>query len=208
MNIQTGTLIFIAGSPGSGKSNMIKYLMSQMYKSLHYGIIVCPTSYDGYSWLPQRWIHSTYNDSLIEGLMNIQESNKRNNTFIILDDCLGSINWNSNILQHFITTLRHMRITVMIATQYCSKIPTLFRETVNYGFIFSQNSEPAFKGTFSAFGQSHSRWDKWRDWLMQQLSGDRHACVIYERDSNSEDKKYRKFKAPDMSNSKFRIKSR
>lgn len=186
---------------------MIKYLMSKMYTKFNYGLVICPTAYDGYDWLPQEWIHETpfpeegQELGPVQRLYNLQQTVRANHAFLILDDCLGTIHWNEPFWMKLVTTTRHSHITIIIATQHCAAIPTFFRGVVNYAFIFRQNTEQSLDSTYKTFGQSFRNMNGWRDYLFSNLR-EKYWCIKYSRDAESP---YVKFKAPDMTVSRFKI---
>ena len=205
MQLSPDSIIFIAGAPGSGKSNLIRYLMSLMYKHFNYGMVICRSALDGgYSWVPPECVHPIYSEELITKLQTLQNNSNTTHAYLILDDPLGEINFNSPLWNQILTTNRHLRLTIFISTQYSAKISTLARECATYAFIFKPSSEQAFKSLHEAFGQENfPRWRMFRDWLITHTSQP-HSCVMYNRELSG-DAKYGLLITPNMDKSTFRI---
>ena len=79
-----------------------------------------------------------------------------------------------------------------------------FRECANYVFMFRQHTKASFERLYDAFGQDgFDRWRDFRKFLLDQTKV-QYTCVIYYRDLNFPEK-FKQFKIPDMTNSKFAI---
>ena len=77
MKLNIPSLLIINGIQGSGKSNLIKYLMSKHKDEFSYGLVFTNTSFDitdqsSFDYIPKRIVHSEYNEEVLESLMNIQ----------------------------------------------------------------------------------------------------------------------------------------
>ena len=90
-----------------------------------YGLCITNTSFNGqYSqFIPDEFIHSTLDLSLIDNLMNIQKTQIEANgsaprAFLILDDCLSVKAFTSQTFLSLSTQFRHYNISIIVATQY------------------------------------------------------------------------------------------
>ena len=67
----------ICAPPDSGKTYLVKYLLTQLYKKkkVNYGIVFCSTSFntENYDYIPDNYLHSNYDENLILNLMNIRQ---------------------------------------------------------------------------------------------------------------------------------------
>lgn len=149
-------IFLLIASCGSGKTHFLRYLLYKFNKhnSFDNHLVISNTSkYTGeYSFIPSKYIHSEYQDQLIENLMNIQKRNPKFRTALILDDCLGSVNFNSNTIIRLFTQYRHLNITIFLTTQYICKISTTIRECCNYIFIFKQTIKRSINNIFENYG--------------------------------------------------------
>ncbi len=151
-------LIYTVGSPGRGKSVEIQDIFYTLAKErkVSYGIVICPTIYNGaYNFIPSEYQYATYDEDVIRKLMIGQKQLSRNNTvknaFIIFDDCIGNAEWKSNLMQELITTHRHLKLTIVIASQYCYSIPPLIRSCANLAIIFKPPNERSYKCLLDTF---------------------------------------------------------
>ncbi len=60
------------------------------------------------------------------------------NAFLILDDCVGSVNFNSPLWDKLATTARQYNITIMITFQRFKKCPPVIRQNSEYIFVKRQ----------------------------------------------------------------------
>ena len=195
--LEKNSIIFIAGSPGAGKSHLIKFLVYTYAKQFNYIYSICPTKYDGdYDYLPDKFVLDIYNEEFIEKLIDIQQSNNKKRVLLILDDILGSINFDKPLWQKITTRYRHLNISIIIATQYCKKIPILFRQCVSFAIIFRQNILHSFKGLYEYFGNEYGRFEDFKIFIMKYCEG--YQTIIWSRDGYSRLKNnhYKRFTAP------------
>jgi len=149
----TPYISILCAPPKSGKTYLIKYLLNEMFKKkkLKYGIVFCPTKFTGaYDFLPNEFVHSRYNENTLIKFYNIQIAQQKKNkkaepAFIIFDDCIGSINFQSEIMSRLTSTYRHPNFTLIFTSQYIHKIPTTIRECATYFITFKQTKENTFK---------------------------------------------------------------
>lgn len=157
MKINLPSVIIIAGKPGSGKSHVIRYFMYNNRKNFDFGIVMCKTNFNNsYEYLPEKYVHSNYNDEKIRKLMNLQSSlikeGIHKKAFIIFDDCLTS-EFNNQTFTDLITQHRHYNITCIISTQYIYKINPTIRECANYAIVFRQSTRKSVEAIYQTFGQ-------------------------------------------------------
>ena len=111
---------------------------------LDYGIVISMTSFTGsYDQIPKKYRYEYYYKFIIENLLKFQkqqiEKNVKTNCFLIINDGIGSVNFNSKIMDKFFTIYRYYNISLLIMTQYIYKIPLTLRECVSFLCIFKQN---------------------------------------------------------------------
>lgn len=153
----------LCASPGSGKSYLIKWLIYNLWKrkKFNYGVVFCPTAHNGsYDWMPKNVFEAFITKKVkaakdepadlrnkeLDTIIQYQKHNITSKAFIIFDDCIGSIPFNSSQMSNFITTYRHYRITCFIVTQYIFKIPRVIHECAKYAFIFDQKQKRSIDG--------------------------------------------------------------
>lgn len=135
--IKTPAFILLCAEPESGKSYLIKYLMYKLSRNFEYGIVFSSTDdlNKDYSYIQPNYIYNNYNEEYLKNFLRLQRKLKKP-AFLILDDCVGSINMNSKLLKHLFTTYRHYNLTLFVSTQYIYAVPPTLRSCANYAFIF------------------------------------------------------------------------
>lgn len=132
------SLITINGQQGSGKSQIIRYIMYTYQRVLDIGVVFTNTYFtdDSYDFVPKRRVHPLYDEKVLEKLMDIQMTRK-GYAYVIFDDCLhGERQWSSKVLSRLVTQIRHYRILMIITTQYPVKIPSSIRDLSFNAIIF------------------------------------------------------------------------
>ena len=144
MKFNTPSLFLYAASPGSGKTWMIRWLTYNLVKEgqVDYVFVVCPTSdlNDSYDFVNSSYRHTNVTRSLLQKLIRFQSSPGARRMLLILDDCIGSLNFNWPEVNQLFTTYRHLKCTIMLTTQYIFRMPPLIRECAKYAFLFAQRT--------------------------------------------------------------------
>jgi GTPase SAR1 family protein len=150
----------IIAPPNCGKTYLVKYLLTDLYinKKIKYGVVFCSTNFNtnNFDYIPEKYIYSSYQDDIITNLIDIQinqikENKKAEPCFIVFDDMIGMINFQSKTLTELFTKYRHYNITVLLTTQYIYKIPPLIRECSTFIFLFFVTSRRSLKAAFECF---------------------------------------------------------
>ena len=162
MEFKPKTQWCIAGSCGSGKSHLIKYMAySTIFGALKRKeraplIEIITMTPEDYDWADQRYVHTNYSDQLLARILARQKARKNSGQslpcVLIFDDILGAVNFNSGPMTGLISRFRHYDLCVVYATQYIFKMPPILRECSNYAVLFRQSSKPGIKAAFESFG--------------------------------------------------------
>lgn len=203
LNITIPSLCIICGKPASGKSYVIRYLMSCYRKKFDYGIIFSNTAAfnNGFDYVPQQYVHSAYSERPIKNLMELQkgliQKGVRKRAFIIFDDCLSG-EFNSDVMNSLVSQFRHYLITVIISTQYCYKALTpLIRECCTYACIFRQSSDRSVNATYESFGQHFRSEKEWKEYLMLNTGDHKFLFIDVNSQSDNIADIYKVYKCPD-----------
>jgi hypothetical protein len=180
--ISVPSITILSASPKCGKSHLIKYLIKDLCirGAFDYGVVICPTALNNneYDFIPRGYLHTQYSEEIITALMDYQSRAIAQGTpkraFLILDDCLGSVNFRKTVITKLVTTYRHHNITILMSTQYINKIPPEIRECATYAIVFRQFSAKSYSALYDAFFQSFE---------------DRNQCKEY-IDANTEDYRF------------------
>lgn len=201
-----GRVNLVIGSPGSGKSNLIHWLIKSHSKAWSYGFVICPSAYDGgYDFMDTRFVKPMYQQEFLEDVVAIQSKKESKPMLLVLDDCLGFVKFNTDIWRRTLMTSRHLKMTVIIASQHVSRIPTEVREACSNVFMFKQNTKNAMVAVYDSFLQH--KFDSPTDaktWF-NQVTDARYSCLCYRRDEQEVVDKYIKLTAPEMTNDKYVI---
>jgi len=55
-------------------------------------------------------------------------SHRGKNILLLFDDCIGSVNWKAPMVEEVFSNHRHNHVSILVATQYPSKLPTLIHK--------------------------------------------------------------------------------
>jgi hypothetical protein len=210
--IKHPSITLINAPPRSGKSTLLKYLICDLFanKQFAYGIVICPTIYNGgYDFLPNAYLYQQYSDAHIVRLFRhqmrlIKQNGSAPAAFLILDDCLGSVKWNSQLLIKIITTYRHYNVSILITAQYLlgHMTPTL-RNMTEYYFTFKPRNLRDIKSNFEEFFMEFENEKKLQAFFTKHLSERFYFCLVKcsEEDPN---KKFIISKSPLVRNTQIR----
>lgn len=188
-------VVLICGSQGSGKSNLLKYIIKSNRDTLKYGIAFSHTAFrDGnLEYIPKKYIHNQYNPEIMRNLMSIQsklDDDNRHPAFVILDDCVIDSWVNCKFFSQMITQVRHYNLFVVITTQYVNKIPAFIRENAMQICMFSADIKRSIDALYESFGQKFETVDKFKKYLLENTKD--YNFILY----NRKDMTYSKMKAP------------
>ena len=138
--------ISLCAMRGSGKSEMLKYLVKAEQHKFFKIFVISPTNISNRfynSFIQNENIISEWTDEWVHQLLEIlknlnknKQSQKDNpkNVLLILDDCCSNTKFhNSKIFESIFTTSRHYFLSCIITSQYITHIPPCAR--VNCEFI-------------------------------------------------------------------------
>lgn len=153
------SIIMICARPRSGKSHAIKSIIYSACKQgrFNHGIVFCPSAYNGdYDFMPQDHIYGYWDEEVLKRFVQRQEALSSRDrpappAFVILDDLVGSVKWNSDFMKSTITRYRHFNTTFIIASQYIYAIPPTIRECVTFAIVFKQTNNRSLKAIWETF---------------------------------------------------------
>ena len=144
--------VCLCGKRHSGKSELIKYIVSLYGHQFNKIFVICPSEAVNkfYSqFLPNENIFNDYSDEWIEKLMqrlikiNVgKKDNECAHILLILDDCVSDVNMHSaRNYEKIFTRGRLMKISLMITTQYPYLIPPVARINCDYILCGQMNKQ-------------------------------------------------------------------
>lgn len=149
------------GAPKQGKSFLMKHLLiAAALKNIYdFGLVFSPTKFNkAYDWLPADAVHPRYNENVLASFIMLMRDLVENHdfdgrVFLVFDDCVGAVNWGSDLLSNLFTTFRHHKIDVYISTQYVYKVPTTVREVCDMTVMFRMTNKRSLVALYETCGQ-------------------------------------------------------
>ena len=144
--------VCLCGKRHSGKSELIKYIVSLYGHQFNKIFVICPSEAVNkfYSqFLPSENIFNDYSDEWINKLMarlikiNVgKKDNEAAHILLILDDCVSDVNFHTaKAFEKLFTRGRHLKISLMITTQYPYLIPPVARINCDYILVGQLNKQ-------------------------------------------------------------------
>ena len=145
--------ISLCAMRGSGKSEMLRYLVKAEQHKFFKIFVISPTNitngfYNDFiqkeniiSEWTDEWVHQ-----LLEILKNINKNkqsqkDKPHNILLILDDCCSNTKFhNSKIFESIFTTARHFFLSCIITSQYITHIPPSARVNCEFVLVSQLNN--------------------------------------------------------------------
>jgi hypothetical protein len=185
----TGGINAIVSPTGCGKSWLLRDILSKIHNNYDAIYLFCPTAklQDCYDYFPKENIYDFFNEQLLEDIYMEQKADmedKKKNTkpkkpLIILDDIIDSdAYWKSKMLDKLSTQGRPLYITVILLSQYFSKIKQLHRVNLRSFIGFDiDNSDELEKFTRSFMCSTNKRCGKM---LYKLITGEKkyQCCVV------------------------------
>jgi len=144
--------VCLCGKRHSGKSELIIYIVSLYGHQFNKIFVICPSEAVNKFYsniLPSENIFNDYKDEWIEKLMtrlikiNVgKKDNEAAHILLILDDCVSDVNFHSaKAFEKLFTRGRHLKISLLITTQYPYLIPSVARINCNYILCGQMNKQ-------------------------------------------------------------------
>lgn len=177
MSLQIGgsEIFIVAGKPLSGKSHFIKYLLMHLHPKfsndpIKYMVVFTTTKFNGKyeEFLPAEYVHPRYDPGVLESLVRIQiETAAKSRAAVIFDDCLDARAFSSQLFLQLCTTFRHLRIDIIIASQYIYKVPPVVRECATRVAIFRQTTRRSLDALFESFGAWFNNLKEFQEYVLR-----------------------------------------
>lgn len=204
MKLKTSQLLFFLGRQGSGKSNLIKFLICKNRNRFNFGLVFTGTSFDrhDYNYIPDEYVIQGFDEDVFDAyLAKLEEYSEKYGhpplNFLVFDDLLGILSNMNTTFINFLGNMRHYNCVVFFAIQYLrSKVPVL-RELTHKAFIFKTNRHDTLKAIYEEFGTLFEKYDDFKHHFFK-ITSEKHACLMYDRDKDL-DENFLFFKGPDMS---------
>lgn len=140
-------LILVSGKKGSGKSYLIKGIVYMLAPRFEDVLVISPSVYTGYEYVPDEKKHFELTKELVESIKETQQNNGMKPLLLIIDDATG-MKLNSGSMQQFITTSRHLGVTIVFAAHGINKFPTTVQESALTAFVFKTMNNKEIKALY------------------------------------------------------------
>ena len=150
-HVKNKTLMLL-GMRGSGKSNMLKYIVGLSKHEFQAIFLISPTEQINkfYSGLikPEN-IFANYDELWTERLMKKmvemntdKPASESSHVLLILDDCIADVNFNkSKCLKALFVRGRHLKISIIITSQYINSLPPIIRSNCDFIAVSQINTQ-------------------------------------------------------------------
>ena len=156
-NLKIPYVMYISAPRGSGKSSLLINLMIQpkFYRHKFDKVyIFCPSYHLDPKYqhlmLPDDQVFTEYTNSKLEEI--VESSDPKQETLIILDDCMSEADFKSNNQDNILNTLairgRHMHISLIISLQKTTGGSTVLRTQADGVFLFKPRSLNEIKSIY------------------------------------------------------------
>ena len=144
--------ICLCGKRHSGKSELIKYILSLYGYQFNKIFVVCPSEAVNHLYqkiMPKENIFNEYSEEWIDKLMNRliklnagKKDEESVHILLVLDDCVSDVNFHAaRNFEKLFTRGRHMKISLIITTQYPYLIPPVARINTDYILVGQMNKQ-------------------------------------------------------------------
>jgi len=84
-------------------------------------------------------------------------SHRGKNILLVFDNCIGLVIWKAPIVDEVFSNHRHNNVSILVATQYPNKLPTLIQEVSWVACIFKQGTSWSCRAIQSSYGEDLSQ---------------------------------------------------
>ena len=187
-------LMILVGPPGSGKSQAIQSIITDMYntKRINFGIAFVGSKFAGnYDYLPDDMVKEGYDEQELQNYVEEVASFIRKNkikrapqSFILFDDLMGVMDLYSPFFTNLIARFRHFGFNIIFGVQYLKKgVPTTVRECMTVAMMWRSYNKESFDACYTYFGQvAHD--EKQFEELYDKATSVQHRCLVFQPPSN------------------------
>src|SRR5580658_2443903 len=144
-----GSKITIIGKPGSGKSVLIKALLSAKRHLIPVGTVISGSEDTNHFYskiFPNAFIYEKFKLPIIESVQKRQKLAKENlpNSWavLIMDDCMDDVKvFNDPIMMGLMKNSRHWNLLSIFANQYVFDFKPVIRSNIDGVFIFREPNQ-------------------------------------------------------------------
>ena len=160
LTLKTPHLGLFVARRNSGKTTLMRHLLYTLARGqkFRWVTVISPTAFNG-EWtsiVGDQSVLPTFDEDYIADLMEeqagLRDSGTDNPGLLILDDCLGAANFQSEVFTRLASAGRHYQISLWISTQHFFKLPPVLRTNADYMFVLGVQNERVARALWEEFG--------------------------------------------------------
>src|SRR5579875_462566 len=129
------SVIIIAGSTCTGKSELMKNIVYKNYKNFNRIYLLCPNANNSfYNFINDKYKIKDPCDADLQTIYDDCCKNPNIKTLIILNDCIERVNFRNGAASEITTCGRYVNVSMIIVMQYLNKISPVIRDNAKYLF--------------------------------------------------------------------------
>jgi hypothetical protein len=203
--IKIPAVFAMVGAPKSGKTWCMKHLLINLLLSgeLQFGMVFTGTKFTNqFDFITDdNLIVSGFNASVLKTYLQKLKAyrlktGKPAKAFLVFDDMVGQVPWETDLILHLFTTYRWYGLTIFLSTQYIYKINPTVRTVADYAFIWAQDNKRCYDAIYETFGLMFDDEKKFRHTL-DAIVQEQYACMFYNKEKRNMGERYQAYKAPD-----------
>lgn len=206
----------------SGKSYFAEWLIRSRMKhqddSLRwkFGMTYCGSAYSGaYNWLPKNSVREGFDEEHLAAYLEKLKEHKRKGkpipmSFIWLDDLMGVLHQETDLLQNLFTTARHLNINLIICAQTCSRgISTTLRAQTDFALMWDSGTYAQRDALWRAYGGWFEKRKEFVNFLRDRTDANsphslgEYSCLAYSDRAKKMEDAYHVVKAPKYAKEKI-----
>lgn len=202
-------LILLAGKPRSGKSHLLKYLLSMRHPDFaddgivpyKWLVVFSGTKFNGMfsEIVPEQYIYPKFDAALLGRILARQQAMGCPRMAIIFDDCLpstGAKGFGSEVFTTLSTQFRHYKCDVIIASQYIYKVPPTVRECATHIAMFRATTGRMIDALYETAGGHFGSAAEFGTFLNESTANHQFIWFYANSDAESRDEIYIRRRAP------------
>lgn len=188
----TGGVVGIIAETGSGKTVLLKDILSRIHKNYDKIHLMSRTArlQKAYDFFPRSLITDDYDEELMTDIWNTQVKNHKEgkpveNVLVILDDIIASPSFKkSKMIKEAAFGARHLNITIIILSQYFVAIKPEIRENMRIAIAFQMTNKREREKFINQFLSADTFGAG--ELLFRRITDEKYQCIIVEKYKSGE----------------------
>lgn len=192
-NFLANRIFCVVGKRNTGKSVVIRNIVYHLSPNIDFAILISPTEstrQEFGAFMPKTWIHSSYDPSVVQCLINVQKRStmlgKARKVLLILDDLLYDNSlFKSEAIRQIYLNGRHLSITLIVSAQYAVAVPPLYRSNTDIVILLRDTARQNRKKLYDTFCGIFESFNVFNT-VFSDLTSD-YGCLVINNCSKSND---------------------